>query len=135
MGIENKIHHRLEILMTHKGVNKNQLAKKLNLGSSYIGNMIKGTDFGVSKLQALTEAFPDVSIDWLLHGKGDMLKEKNLVNEEIERLNNQIEDLTKENKELSVELRESQKDVIALYKELQKRGMKENAKESVKNSA
>ena len=100
MGSENNIYERLETVMNYKKVNRSKFAKMLEISNSQIGGMLKGSDFGISKLIAITKLFPEISTEWLLRGEGEMIlreTDKPASIEEIERTYKQtIEELKEE---------------------------------------
>jgi hypothetical protein len=52
--------------------NKSQFYKKTGLSNGFLD---KVKDIGVSKLEYILKAYPDINPEWLLTGKGSMLKE------------------------------------------------------------
>jgi hypothetical protein len=58
--------------------NKSQFYKKTGLSNGFLD---KVKDIGVSKLEYILKAYPDINPEWLLTGKGSMLKEESIVSE------------------------------------------------------
>ena len=63
---------RLSKFIAHLGLNNSTFEKKCGLSNGYIRNF-KG-NLGTQKLEDILNAFPQLDKDWLLFGKGNMLK-------------------------------------------------------------
>ena len=63
---------RLSEFIAHLGLNNSTFEKKCGLSNGYIRNF-KG-NLGTQKLEDILNAFPQLDKDWLLFGKGNMLK-------------------------------------------------------------
>ncbi|MFY8189062.1 MAG: peptidase S24 [Flavobacterium sp.] len=55
------------------GENKNQFYKKTGLSNGFLD---KVKDIGVSKLEYILNSYPSINPEWLLTGKGSMLREE-----------------------------------------------------------
>lgn len=67
---------RLSLFMKTKGLNDNQLTVKANLSNGLIGKVINGKSaLSAVNIAKILQAFPDLSSDWLLIGRGNMLIE------------------------------------------------------------
>ncbi|MBD5312486.1 MAG: helix-turn-helix transcriptional regulator [Bacteroides sp.] len=69
---------RLMTLMRHYELTPNAFAKKSTLDPSHFTKMLKG-ELTITKktLDKICKAFPELNIDWLKTGKGEMLKTEN----------------------------------------------------------
>ena len=63
---------RLNEFIAHLGLNNSTFEKKCGLSNGYIRNF-KG-NLGTQKLEDILNAFPQLDKDWLLFGKGNMLR-------------------------------------------------------------
>ncbi|MFN4025965.1 MAG: helix-turn-helix transcriptional regulator [Flavobacterium sp.] len=57
--------------------NKSQFYKKTGLSNGFLD---KVKDIGVSKLEHILNSYPSINPEWLLTGKGEMLKQNALIN-------------------------------------------------------
>lgn len=67
------VKNRLSAFIEYKGLTNAGFEKKCGLSNGYIRNF-KG-NLGVKKLDDILTTFPELSKDWLLFGKGSMLKD------------------------------------------------------------
>lgn len=63
---------RLSAFIEYKGLTNAAFEKKCGLSNGYIRNF-KG-NLGVKKLEDILTSFPELNKEWLLFGKGEMLK-------------------------------------------------------------
>lgn len=126
MGSKENIYDRIEMILDYKKIKKGQLAKRLDISNGQISGMLKGSDFGISKLIAIVELFPEINGHWLLTGKGDILIKNSSQNQK---------ELKSEIERLSRELAESQKDVIYLLRKLKELEAKEEKSNAIKHTA
>ena len=63
---------RLEIFIKFCGISISEFERRCNLGKGTIPNMRRSLD--PDKLSAIAENFPALSIDWLMIGRGEMLR-------------------------------------------------------------
>lgn len=61
---------RVLLYLDSKGVSKYQFYKDTGLSNGFLD---KGENIGSDKCEIISDAFPDLSIEWLITGKGDML--------------------------------------------------------------
>ena len=72
---ENIIGQRLEGFIDYLDISQNEFAKGIGLSSGLISYITSGkSNFGVDKLVKIKEKYPDLNIEWLISGKGNMLK-------------------------------------------------------------
>jgi phage repressor protein C with HTH and peptisase S24 domain len=66
------ITNRILQLIEYKGINKNKFYIKTGLSNGFLD---KVKDIGASKIEQILNSYPDINPEWLLTGKGDMLKQ------------------------------------------------------------
>ena len=65
---------RLNAIIEKKGLSATKFATLINANPSAISHLLKGRNKpGYDLLVNIAKAFPDISMDWLLTGKGEML--------------------------------------------------------------
>lgn len=74
---------RIEDLLAYLGVSPNKFATNCKLGSSNFGKMLRGnmpvTDATIEKI---IKTYPQVSLNWLKFGEGEMILEDSPLSEE-----------------------------------------------------
>lgn len=70
--MEKTVKQRLIEFILHKGLSQGKFERICEMSNGYINNL-KGTP-GVKKLQSVLRAFPEINTDWLLYGRGEMLR-------------------------------------------------------------
>ena len=77
-----------------EGLSQSRFEKAVGLSNGYVNNISKG--IGADKLQRITEKFPYLNAEWLLTGKGEMLKANTIqertelpINPNVEPINNE----------------------------------------------
>lgn len=66
---------RLQQFLNAENINQSQLAEMLGVGRPSISHILSGRNNpGYDFFLAMTKAFPNLSMDWLLAGKGKMYK-------------------------------------------------------------
>lgn len=72
-----KILDNISILADKEGITIGALEKQIGASKGVLSRaMTNGTDIQAKWIQAIVENYPNVSADWLLTGKGDMIKQK-----------------------------------------------------------
>jgi len=101
---------RIKEFLALKKIGQNRFAKDCGFSDSLINN-VKGS-IGSDKLNKISSRYPELSMDWLITGKGEMLKGEppemgvaNYVGENA-RLHRENEELSKKVIALMEELRE-----------------------------
>jgi len=82
------INNRLKLFLAYKKLNNNELAKLLNYNSQEkIARLFRDDQAKPSYdiLFDLSNKFEELNIDWLINGRGEMLNEPNVINEDPER--------------------------------------------------
>tara|TARA_R110002111_G_scaffold5920_9_gene27426 strand:+ start:2382 stop:3038 length:657 start_codon:yes stop_codon:yes gene_type:complete len=75
------IQQRIIQFIDYKGISKYKFYKKTGLSNGFLDK--KGT-IGADKCEIIYSYFPEINLEWLLTGKGSMLKINNQVNESPE---------------------------------------------------
>lgn len=71
---------RIQELASHEGITIGALERKIGASKGVLSRAINnGTDIQAKWLQIIVENYPLCSADWLLTGKGDMLRNKEVV--------------------------------------------------------
>lgn len=83
-GILN-IGHRLQLFIDSQGLSNNKFGDKVGVSGSMVSHMVNGNNFGVDKLMKILSSFPQLNIEWLLTGKGEMLHSAPLVEKTIQK--------------------------------------------------
>lgn len=67
--------HRLMEYLKYKGLKQSLLQKEIGLGNAYFSTTLKrNSAIGSDVIEKISYSYPDLSIDWLITGKGEMLK-------------------------------------------------------------
>lgn len=79
--------------MDFKGLNDNRVTVDCGLSVGLIGKARKGaSDLGRNTIEKILRVYTDLNRDWLLTGKGNMLKEES-VSTNLENTNQQSDDM------------------------------------------
>lgn len=70
--MENTVKERVEIFLKAKKISKTNFGKAIGASNAFVSSMRKS--IGPDKLQSIASAYPDLNIEWLLTGEGQMLK-------------------------------------------------------------
>jgi len=114
------INQRFTRLLKELKINANQLAKELNISQPTIAKTLSGATLPSSKLFVpLLEKYPNVNLNWLISGKGEMFILENPVDKDyLDRLADSLErenDMLRERIDgLAAELEEIRKEVEAM---------------------
>lgn len=106
------ISERILLIMTQKKLSKRAFAKLLNCSDTAINNIItKRNEPGYKILNRILQTFVDISPEWLLTGKGEMLRSNSikLEPEDQETLKDLIKSQKSEIKYLREKLEEKDK--------------------------
>lgn len=66
------VEERIRLFCEHKKISIRQFEIQSKLSNGYVSSMRKG--LGVTKLENVLNAFPELNRDWLLYGEGQMLR-------------------------------------------------------------
>lgn len=73
---------RLEMVIDYLGIKPSSFAHSLNVTPSTITAITKGVNqVGAKVLGRIAEVYPEINLDWLISGRGSMLRSKNEMNE------------------------------------------------------
>ena len=74
---------RIESILQHYSLTPKELSEKIKVQRSNISHLLSGRNKpSVAFLTKISETFPDLSMHWLLHGKGKMITNVNYVENE-----------------------------------------------------
>lgn len=76
-------HERLAEFMSHLGLSQDDMAQKWGISQTSVSNYLTDRWPKPDNLRMLKRAFPQLNIEWLEHGNGEMLEVGNVVNEAI----------------------------------------------------
>lgn len=65
---------RLLEFISYLGIGQGKFERNCGLSNGYVNNISKS--IGTEKLQRITEKYPELNIEWITSGKGNMLKEE-----------------------------------------------------------
>lgn len=68
MGVK----ERLTEFLSHKGITKTEFGRKIGVSSAYVSSIRRSID--KEKIKSIALNFPDLNIDWLLYGDGEMFR-------------------------------------------------------------
>ncbi len=72
---------RLLQFIESKGLSKNEFCKKTSLSNGYLD---KVTVVGSDKIESIVKAYPELNLNWLILGLGEMIKvQRDMVNESV----------------------------------------------------
>ena len=63
---------RLKMFLKHKGMSQKDFASQIGVSTGYVNAISKG--IGQEKIYIIKEKYPELNIDWLMTGEGEMLK-------------------------------------------------------------
>lgn len=108
--MENVVKQRLREILEKYGSNPTQLAKMYNLNQKTVHNQINSTtQLSASIILLILETYPDISAEWLMRGRGEMIlsddaeistSSDNISEDDIRLLRERIISLEAENKVL-----------------------------------
>ena len=67
------VKHRLKIFINNEKLTVSNFEKLINVANGYVNSISKS--IGIDKIEIILENFPKLNVEWLLVGKGKMLKE------------------------------------------------------------
>ncbi|MBX6361275.1 MAG: helix-turn-helix transcriptional regulator [Acidobacterium ailaaui] len=68
---------RLKQYLEYKGISHNAFNKSIGMSNAYIGKQIKNNaSLGTDVVEKIVEVYTDLNLEWLITGKGPMLKEE-----------------------------------------------------------
>lgn len=124
--MENTIKERLILFCKKINISRSALARSIGVSATYVGSIRKS--IAPDKLQRIAEVYPDLNIDWLITGQGEMLREVKQ-NDNVQpalsgdmlaylrEKDNEIRELRARIDELTRELHEREIEIVELKKE------------------
>lgn len=73
--------------LDYKGISKNKFYKETGLSNGFLDS---GNSFSLENLRLILDKYLDINTDWLLTGKGPMLKEDNAVTDHLPDVSNMV---------------------------------------------
>ena len=70
--MENTVKERLECFLKSKKISKTEFGKRVGASASYVSSIRKS--IAPDKIEGIAENWPDLNIEWLMTGEGQMLK-------------------------------------------------------------
>lgn len=87
MANESTINGRIRQIIQSAGITDSAFAKKIGVTQSVIGSMFqRGTEPSAKVITSILLAYEDISSEWLLRGKGEMLLSEIKQDPNIERI-------------------------------------------------
>jgi hypothetical protein len=74
------IKDRLCEYLTTKGLSVNNFERSINAGGSYLRNV---KSIGSDKLLSISRFYKDINLDWLITGRGEMLKSEDTIIKDV----------------------------------------------------
>lgn len=118
--MENSLTERIRQLMEQLGMNKKTFSEKIGENPSKISHIFMGRNNpSLDMLQKILRAFPDVSPDWLIMGRGESLlnNERQKIDDHelsgLENKNDKQEQKQEDNDENSVNTKENNASIAA----------------------
>lgn len=68
------VNERIKEFIKHTGLSVSRFEKMCGLSNGYIANIKHG--IGAMKLEVIQSRFPELNKDWLLYGRGEMIRQK-----------------------------------------------------------
>ncbi len=69
MGVKD----RIKVFAKHIGITILDFERSISVANGYVNSISKS--IGIDKIEIILEKYPNINIEWLLTGKGDMLKD------------------------------------------------------------
>jgi hypothetical protein len=92
---------RVKQYIDFKGLNNSSFEKKIELSNGYIGTQMKRkADLGEGVLIKILDNCLDINPEWLLTGKGEMLKNAKKLDPKAESINTDYKELADARKEI-----------------------------------
>lgn len=135
-----QIQNRIKEYIDNKDISVREFCRKIGVSPSFLS---RDAEIASDKLLNIVNAFPEISIDWLVTGKGKMIRgeldplegnkdENDILKELLEGCNNQIDELKKLLKDKDKQVSDLIKTNLYLLEREKEGGhsMPESAKES-----
>lgn len=120
---------RILQIIDYKAISKTKFYKETGLSNGFLD---KVKDIGVSKLELILRTYPEIDAEWLISGKGNMLKTDSEINSQEETLKSLINTQYFKAKDLMLLLSDNVKFLYVLCKILLKNNYKFSQQEKKK---
>ena len=111
--MQDSIKQRLTLFINNKNISTREFERNCHLSNGYINSMKKG--LGLEKLENILHYYPELNREWLLAGKGEMIKGSISLNEaseqKIESSSTKIESSSTEIESSSTEIESSSTEI------------------------
>ena len=84
--MESTVKQRLIEFLKYKKLSQAKFEKRINAGNGFVNNIQRS--IGAEKLQSIITEFPDINTEWLLYGRGNMIKTE--VEQEVGAVNDDV---------------------------------------------
>lgn len=135
-----EVRERLKTFISSKNMSIRKFEASINASFSYVNNMYKS--IGIDKIQLISDLYPELNIEWLFTGKGEMLKEQNTLTAEniVEFIKNNNDELLEHEgfrliikKNVALLDLEKEKKMLDQEMKLLKEDLKKDLKEELKD--
>ncbi|MGJ1329369.1 hypothetical protein [Sphingobacterium multivorum] len=100
------VKERLKIFIKQENLNISDFERSIKASNGYVNSISKS--IGLDKLNTLIENYPKINLEWLITGKGEMIKnenfEKKISNEDASYWKGRYDEVSERNKELQAEI-------------------------------
>ena len=123
VSIDSNVKDRLVEYLDYKGINKNRFSKTIGVSPAYVNSIRKSIQ--PDKIKSIAVSFPDLNIEWLLTGEGEMVNKDNhaKVSDTVSmsrEVFEQITRLTEQNSKLAETVLSQQNTIATLQQEKEK---------------
>lgn len=124
--MEQTVKQRIIKFCKKKGISRSAFARSIGVSATYVGSIRKSIAY--DKQQRISELYPDLNIDWLITGEGEMLRDVQRdevatpaisvdVLSYLREKDDEIRELRARIDELTIALHEKEIEIVELKKE------------------
>jgi transcriptional regulator with XRE-family HTH domain len=110
------VKERLIVYLEEKKISKSAFGKSIGVSNAYVTSIRKSID--KDKIKSIAFNYPDLNLEWLLYGEGEMLKQECQEQKNDPTNENFLKFLHEENKELNKKIWELEAENERLRKRL-----------------